>query len=56
MHEHEFIGVLETQPRPGRLTVTTTAGELYQPIGFPTWNDDGRPDTEQATEQLRTAG
>jgi hypothetical protein len=56
MTDHELIAVLETLPRPGRITVTTDAGELFQAIGVPTWTDDGWPDTDEATAQLRAAG
>ena len=59
MTDHELIAVLETLPRPGRLTVTTKAGEHFQTIGVPTWSGDEphtEPDTVEALQQLRAAG
>lgn len=59
MTDHELIAVLETRPRPGRLTVTTKAGEHFQSIGVPTWSGDGphpELDTVEALQQLREAG
>ena len=56
MPDTELIAVLETLPPPGRITVTTEAGELLQTVGVPVWTDDGWPDSAEALEQLRAAG
>ena len=59
MTDHELVAVLETLPRPGRLTVTMKSGELFETIGVPTWSGNEphtTPDTVEALQQLRSAG
>ncbi len=53
--DHEFVAILETLPRPGRIEVTTMAGEHWQSVGIPEW-DEGWPDTDDALQQLLTTG
>lgn len=51
----EYIAVLQTLPRPGRIEVTTLAGEHWQSVGTPEWGD-GWPDTDEALQQIRATG